>query len=93
MNEREKPLAELIDEAFDKINSFEGGNTLFYKRFHKSRAVVSTWKSGKVQPTQSDVLKFIKVSNEVIKECKAEFEKRNQEQIVLMDEFTGLISA
>ncbi len=93
MHENEKSFVALINEAFDKINKFEGGNTLFYGRFHKSRAVVSTWKSGKVLPTQTDILKFIKVSNEVIKECNAEIEKRNREQIELMTEFTGLISA
>jgi|GEM_PF-4850995 len=93
MNDNRKSFVSVIDDTFEKINRFEGGNTLFYKRFHKSRAVVSTWKSGKVQPHHSDILKFIKVANEVIKELRVETDKRNQEQAELLTEHAYLISA
>lgn len=92
MKNNEKGVSDVINEAFAKINKFEGGNELFYSRFHKSRAVVSTWKSGKVVPVQTDMIKFMKVSNEVIKECTVESEKRNKEQSKLMNEFTNLTS-
>ena len=93
MNENENTFKKTIDEAFNKINQFQGGNILFYKKFHRSRAVVSTWKAGKVIPQHDDILKFIEVSNEVIRECIAEKEARNKKQSELMSEFTSLVSA
>ncbi len=91
-NERQT-IPQIIGNAFDKINQFEGGNALFYERFHKSRAVVSTWKAGRVTPAQTDVTKFIKVSNEVIRELTEVRDRRREEQSFLLGEFSSLTSA
>jgi len=84
---------QLIDDAFAKINRFEDGNTLFYSRFHKSRAVVSTWKSGKVIPSETDKGLFLKTASDVIKELKVKKEAKDKENNKLLSEFTSLLSA
>ncbi len=92
MNGNEKKTTQIINEAFDTINKFENGNALFYKKFNKSRAVVSFWKSGKITPTISDMIRFIKVSNEVIKTCRAKDEKVNERKAQLLDTFSHLVA-
>ena len=68
MNDKHKSIVSVIGDTFEKINRFEGGNTRFYDRFHKSRAVVSTWKSGKVVPSDTDIGNFIRTANDTIRE-------------------------
>ena len=93
MKLNDKSIKEIIEEAFAKINQFEDGNTLFYQKFHKSRAVVSTWKASKVVPSDQDIGIFIKTASEVIKELSMKKEKAVKENSKLMNEFNSLISA
>ncbi|MCF0060142.1 hypothetical protein MUK70_12895 [Dyadobacter chenwenxiniae] len=86
-------LKPMIDQAFAKINQFPGGNTLFYTRFSKSRAVVSTWKSGKVVPSDKDLMEFLQVSNDVIKELRDIQAQSIVRQTELLEEFQSLILA
>ncbi|SDE83434.1 hypothetical protein SAMN04487996_107133 [Dyadobacter soli] len=91
--ENEKAFPILVKEAFSKINEFAGGNSLFYSKFFKSRAVVSSWKSGKVKPMPGDIIEFISVSTEVIRECQALRSKEEERQHELISEFNALVSA
>lgn len=88
----EKQFHQIIDEAFAKINSYPDGNSLFYQRFTKSRAVVSSWKSRKVRPTETDQIHFISVSNDVIRDCEAERVQKEAQRIDLINEFQALVS-
>jgi hypothetical protein len=85
-------VKDLIDRAFTKINQYRGANYIFYERFSKSRAVVSTWKSGKVIPSQKDISEFLSVSNQLIKEMQESMELSKLHQAKLMEEFQSLIS-
>lgn len=93
MEKTEKKFTQLIDDAFAKINKFQNGNVFFYGRFHKSRAVVSTWKSGKVVPSEADKGLFLKTANDVIKELQVKKEEMDAENSELLNEFTSLVSA
>ncbi len=93
MEKTEKTFRQIIDEAFSKINEFEGGNALFYERFHKTRSDVSKWKTGRVVPSNSDIVKFIKVSNTVIKDCTVARNRLMKEHSKLVNEFSNLITA
>lgn len=93
MHENKMSIITLINEAFDKINKFEGGNILFFQRFHKSRAVVSTWKSGKVVPSDTDIGNFIRTANDTIRELSEEKARQEKENAELLNEFQTLLSA
>lgn len=92
METNEAGFDQIVSEAFAKINQFSDGNILFYQKFNKSRAVISTWKSGKAIPPPSEILRFISVSNEVIKECLQNCKRQEIERTELLKEFQSLVS-
>lgn len=85
-------FSDIVKNAIQKINEFEGGNTLFFGRLGKSRSRVTHWKSGAVIPKVEDQIKFIETAEETIKELREKRCNIESDRSQAISRFNNLIS-
>jgi hypothetical protein len=83
---------DLVRKTFEKINQHSGANEEFYKRFSRSRVLISHWKSGKLVASYSDQTEFVKVATEVIKEFSEKHEALRVQNEQMIKEFQTLLA-
>lgn len=92
MKKSKDAFPQLITQTFERINQYEGANDDFYRRYGKSRAIVSSWKSEKLVASYLDQTAFIKIASEVIQEYSSKHEALKTQNEQMIKDFQTLLA-
>lgn len=85
-------FSDLIQRSFEKINQHPGANKEFYKRFSRSRVLISKWRSGRANPSMADQAEFVSIASQVIKEYSQKQKALAAENEKQLKEFQALLT-